>query len=162
MYGMARDQLRSIARTNEAAWSIQDGKVDLIPLDEYKPGMVAVVNQYTGMVGLPEQTANGIKVRMLLNPSIKIGCLMQLDNESIQLMEYSLNIKDAPANLLNQQAGKLNNDGYYYVMLAEHTGDTRGNDYYTDVICLALDATMPVGLINKQGVPNPIGVKPYG
>jgi hypothetical protein len=35
-----------------------------------------------GMVGLPKQTQNGITVRMLLNPGIKIGRRTRLDNSS--------------------------------------------------------------------------------
>ena len=32
--------------------------------------------------------------------------------------------------------------GLYYVMVANHTGDTRGQNWYTDMTCLAVDATL--------------------
>ncbi|MNL88986.1 hypothetical protein D3C87_2190510 [compost metagenome] len=50
-------------------------------------------------------------------------------------------------------------------MFAEHSGDTRGNEYYTDVICLAADVTdLPNFFIDKAAVPpeNVIVVKKFG
>jgi hypothetical protein len=47
-------------------------------------------------------------------------------------------------------------------MVAEHHGDTRGNDYYTDIICLSADAAKPVRLIPKDAPRPSWGVKPFG
>lgn len=137
-----RDALRDLADNTETTWSIQDGLVNFIPLTAYIPGEVPVVNSETGMVGLPEQAQNGIKVKTLLNPSLKIGQAIQLNNDSIQRYRFNLarnqQVANANTNLLN----KINSDGLYYVMQADHSGDTRGNNWYTDVICLAIDATI--------------------
>lgn len=141
-YGTAKDQLRYLARTTDSAWSIQDGKVDFIPLTGAKPSAeIPVITSATGMVGLPEQTQNGIKLRTLLNSNLKIGQVVQIDNASIQRMRYSLNALQYAENVNAALSHKLNDDGFYYVMVAEHYGDTRGNDWYTDLICLAVDAT---------------------
>ncbi|WP_457818986.1 hypothetical protein, partial [Staphylococcus aureus] len=72
---MARDFMRGAARTAQAVWSIQDGKVQLVPETSYRPGLIPVITSETGMIGLPEQTQNGITVKMLLNPYVKISQL---------------------------------------------------------------------------------------
>nr|WP_322080218.1 hypothetical protein [Burkholderia cenocepacia] len=169
LFGMARDHLETVARTTQTLWSIQDGQLQIVPETSYAPGDIPVINAKSGMVGLPEQTANGITVRMLLNPSIKIGRLIHLNNSSVQEFEYGLSIQDQPNNGFYATQNKFNSDGYYYVMTNETWGDTRGNDWYTEVVCLAADATAGIDLANKGNqsasgpVPPKLGViKPYG
>ena len=96
---------------------------------------------------MPEQTQNGIHMRLLLNPSIRIGQLVKLDNASaINRYRYGLDIQSQASNALISTSIKTNADGLYYVMVADHTGDTRGNEWYTDLTCLAVDATIPPSL----------------
>lgn len=153
-YGMSRDILRKLASSSDAAWSIQDGKVDVIPLTSYKPSdEIPVITAATGMVGLPEQTQNGIRVRVLLNPKMKIGQLIKIDNKSILQMRYSMNNAIEAQQLTEALGHKLDDDGFYYVMIADHTGDTRGSAWYTDIICLAVDATMTPGVSGTTRYP---------
>lgn len=159
-YGTARAYIDNLVKTISAKWSIQDGKVEIVPLNAYVPGDIPVITAATGMVGLPEQTQNGIKVRMLLNPAIRIGRLIKLDNASIQEQRLGVGIDNQVNNQFLQLQGKKDNDGLYYVMVAEHSGDTRGNEWYTDVICLATDASVPLELAQKGSAIDPI--KPYG
>ena len=42
-------------------------------------------------------------------------------------------------------------------MIADHAGDTRGNEFYTELTCLAIDATIPRELLPKQAVRGDIG-----
>ncbi|MBY4728353.1 MULTISPECIES: phage protein [Burkholderia] len=170
LFGMARDHLETVARSTQTLWSIQDGQLQIVPETSYVPGEIPVIDATSGMIGLPEQTQNGITVRMLLNPAVKIGRLIQLDNSSIQRYEFSLSSADAIANRNTSLQNKINGDGFYYVMSNEFWGDTRGNDWYNEVICLAVDATaQDLNLVNKsdQGVsgvvPPKLGViDPYG
>ncbi|WP_407971466.1 phage protein [Burkholderia pyrrocinia] len=163
MFGMARDFLRGIAKTTQTVWSIQDGKVVLVPETAYMPGEIPVITSDTGMVGLPQQTANGIEVKMLLNPSVKIGRLIWLDNASIQRYEYSLNVGQQAENERIEMQAKLQDDGFYYVMLAEVSGDTRGEEWYTSVTCLAADVTvLPDSFKDKAAVPSADVIKRYG
>lgn len=141
MFGMARDFMRGVARATQTTWSIQDGKIVVIPETSYMPGEIPVINSGTGLVGLPEQTQNGINFRVLLNPNIKIGTLVQLDNKAVQQFEYGLSVEQQAQNKRTALENQLQTDGYYYVMWAEHQGDTRGNEWYTDVVCLAADVT---------------------
>ncbi|OXJ16640.1 phage protein [Burkholderia sp. HI2500] len=170
LFGMARDHLETVARSTQTLWSIQDGQLQIVPETSYVPGEIPVINAKSGMVGLPEQTQNGITVRMLLNPAVKIGRLIQLDNSSIQRYEFSLSSADAIASRNTALQNRINGDGFYYVMTNEFWGDTRGNDWYNEVICLAVDATaQDLNLVNKSDqnvsgvVPPKLGViDPYG
>lgn len=163
IFGMSREELRKIARNTSTSWSIQDGKVDFVPLTAYKPGEIPVITAATGMVGLPEQTQDGIRIKTLLNPNLKIGQAVKLDNESIQRFRYNLSINQQATNEMIAASNKINDDGLYYVMVADHHGDTRGNAWHTDLTCLAIDATVPISYIERQGVNNSIGpIKRYG
>ncbi|MFW5005046.1 phage protein [Pseudomonas aeruginosa] len=166
MFGMTRDYLDTLGKTQDLSWSFQDGKLTLIPNTAYLPGEAVVVNSATGMVGLPEQTQNGITVKMLLNPSVKVGRRLQINNASIQQMRYGLAIGDDPVTRKALVSVYLDADGFYRSIVVNHSGDSRGNEWYTDVICLAIDATIPLSLIDRPETPGSVGpvgpVKPYG
>lgn len=163
MFGMAREFMRWKARTLQSVWSIQDGKLIMVPETSYMPGEIPVITSETGMIGMPEQTQNGIQIKMLTNPSVKVGTLIQIDNASVQRYEYSLNIGQQAQNERIEQQAKLQDDGFYYVMVAEHDGDTRGNDFYTDVICLAADVTvLPDSFKDRAAVPPENVIKRFG
>lgn len=167
MFGKAREYLREFAHTTETLWSIQDSKIQVVPRTSVMPGEVQVINSRTGMIGLPQQTLDGINVTALLNPRIRISGVIQLNNSSIQQVEYSLANGQQVANYNATQQNKINGsiygDGYYYVMDISHWGDTRRNDWYTHMICLAIDASvLNLDLFNKSqqyvSGPVPLGV----
>ncbi|MGY2438552.1 phage protein [Pseudomonas sp. SDO52101_S400] len=162
-YGMTRDFLDILGKTQDVSWSIQDSKLTLIPNNAYLPGEAVVITSATGMVGLPEQTQNGINVRTLLNPGIRIGKRLQINNTSIQQYRYGLSINSGASNSFVKQQAKIADDGFYKAIVVDHYGDTRGNEWYTDTICLAIDATVPIGLLPQTGGVGPVGpVRPYG
>ncbi|MDH0638187.1 hypothetical protein N5D52_14665 [Pseudomonas sp. GD03860] len=166
MFGLTRDVLDNLGRTQDVSWSIQDGKMTLIPNTAYLPGDSIVVNYETGMVGLPEQTQNGVNVRMLLNPSVKIGRLLKIDNASIQRYRYDPNPLEEAQVMRTKVQNDLSADGLYKVLIADSFGDTRGNEWYTDVICISVDATILNTILRNSATPGAIGdpgpVKPYG
>lgn len=137
LFGLARDGVRDLAQGNGARWSIQNGVVTLIPLTGYLPGTAVIVNSATGMVGVPEATDNGINVRTLLNPLIKIGTRIQINNNDIT--QTTIKEQFFPSYKDINYVADVTNDGLYRVMVAEHIGDTRGQEFYTDLVCLAVD-----------------------
>lgn len=162
IYGMTKDALRNFAKNTNTSWSIQDGKVNFVPLTAYLPGDVPIISAETGMIGLPEQTQDGIRIKTLLNPSLKIGQMVQLDNASIQLQRYGLSLSARAQADFATQTNHRNLDGFYYVMVADHQGDTRGNAWFSDLICLAIDATVSPNLLQQTGVSNEVGpIKRY-
>ena len=141
MYGMARKYMRDTAKQTGTSWSIQNGKVQMVPVRGYLPGEAVVLTAETGLVGAPEQTNDGIKVRCLLNPRLRIGGRIKLDNASVKEMKTELKMN---ANLYGKP--KLDNDGLYRIIKCEFTGDTRGNDWYADLVCIGIDDTMHLPL----------------
>lgn len=150
LFGMARAVLRDEARLQGATWSIDGNSVNIIPLDGYLPGDIVELSALTGMVGMPEQTENGLRVRTLLNPRIQVGGLVRINNKSVN---QTINQQGAAPIAYNSYVGvqllaNITNDGIYRVYVAEFTGDTRGQAWYTDLVCLAVDSST-----NKVQVP---------
>lgn len=142
LFGMGRDQMRNLAASTGTRWSIQNGQIIAIPLTGYLPGTAVVLNAKTGLIGLPEATEDGIRVRCLLNPMIRIGTRIQIDNASIN--QTTVKEQGFPQYTSLNFFASVTNDGFYRVLVAEHQGDTRGNDWYSDLICLAVDSSAPV------------------
>lgn len=143
LFGMSRALLRNASRNVLSTWNIKDGRVNVIPVDGYLPGEVVVLNATTGLIGRPEQTNDGIRVKCLLNPKISIGGLVQVDNKSINQTVQQRN--NQPFRVYNSRTAlqflaTTAADGLYRVFVAEHEGDTRGTNWYTNLTCLALNA----------------------
>lgn len=147
LFGMSRIQMRNATNSTQTSWSIENGKVVVTPITAYRDGEAVVLNSATGMIGLPEQTEDGLSVLCLLNPKIKIGTQLQIDQKSVQRANIPNDV--AFLALPKDQLDKTDffppvaDDGFYKVLVAEHRGDTRGNDYYTDIIALSIDKSAP-------------------
>lgn len=153
LFGYAKAAMRQVVDTMGSTWSIQGGKVQVIPMDGYLPGEAVTLNSQTGLIGRAEQTQNGIEARCLLNPAINVGGSVQINQASInQTLSVDPNAPPGPA--YNQYAGvqmlaSVTADGLYRVYVAEHTGNTRGMEWYTDITCLTINP------VTKK-------VRPYG
>lgn len=142
-WGMARDLMTKVCNTNGTTWSIQNGTVQVIPLTGYLPGEAVKINALNGMVGIPEQTDQGISVRVLLNPRLRVGGLVELNNKDINQLIQQKDALPIPFNQWTgiQYASKVAEgaDGLYRLYVCEHSGDTRGQPWYSDLVCLAVD-----------------------
>lgn len=139
-WGMARAQMAELAKKNDCRWSIQNGVITLVPNTGYLPGQAVDINSSTGMIGTPEQTDNGIIVRCLLNPAIKIGQAVHINNRDIN--QATIKSQMWPSYLSQYYPATVTNDGLYRVLVAEHFGDTRGSgggDWATELVCLDID-----------------------
>jgi hypothetical protein len=170
--GMCRDVLDDLCRTAGCIWRIHDNRLEIVPEKSYVRETVQILTDQTGVIGRPAQIDKGIKVKMLLNPAIKPGRLVYLNNDSIKRYRYQTEAEQArlkkekaakgngakpaqPEPDLSTQR-KLADNGYYYVMVAEHNGDTRKTDWFTTITCLAWDATLePPGELSGQLQPAP-------
>ena len=132
MYGNARHYLRNVAQNTNNAWSIQDEQITFVPKKSYLPGQVTVLTSKTGMIGQPQQTNIGVNVKALLNPNIKVGGRIQIDNKSVQ--NYKINLSNSQQNAAANVGASLSADGTYYVMAAEYEGDTRGVPWYVNLV----------------------------
>ncbi len=144
LFGMSRSAMRMYTRSLGSTWSIQNGQVVITPLTQYASNEVVKINSGTGMIGVPEQTDGGIRVRCLLNSKIKIGQLVELNSNDIN---QTINAVSNPSQILynsrsaRQPLAPISKNGTYVAFVVEHVGDTRGDEWYTDLICLAIDLT---------------------
>jgi hypothetical protein len=136
-FGMARVFMRDLARNNDTRWSIQNGVLTLIPNTGFLPGQIVQLNSATGMIGTPEQTDNGIMIRCLLNPLIKIGQAVQINNADIN--QATIKSQFFPSYTSQYYPATIANDGIYRVLVAEHVGDTRGSEWATELTCLVIN-----------------------
>ena len=141
MYGMSRDYLRKSALNTNTNWSIQAGNYQSVKQTGVLPTQAVVLNSKTGLVYTPNQTNDGIIAQCLLNPNIKIASSIQINQNDIQLEL----IQDQTASGSTQAStpSPIAADGFYRVLVAEHAGDTRGNDWYTTITALSMDKTSP-------------------
>jgi hypothetical protein len=138
---MGRDYLRDMASSGNATWSIQNGMVNMIPFTGYLPNEIVVLNSATGMVGFPELTDEGVKVTCLINPKLKVGGLIKIDNTTLnKLIQQNPNDPIAFNRYAVQSNAAVSADGLYRAYVIEYKGDTRGNDWYANIIALAVNA----------------------
>jgi hypothetical protein len=145
LFGLARTSMQQVAGDVGATWNISGGRINVTPLDSYLPGEAVVLTARTGLVGRPEQTEQGVAARCLINPRIRVGGLVRIDNASVNRTEpaaaFALPAGQLPFDRYVgvQMLADVTTDGLYRVYVVEHSGDNRGRDWYSDLILLAVD-----------------------
>lgn len=140
LYGQAKNILKNCANSSNADWSIQNEQVNFLHTRAFLPNEAVVLTSTTGLIGTPQQTNEGVNCKCLINPLIKIGARIKIDNKSIERLKINLSITD-PKQIANSIPAPLTADGVYYVLVVEHAGDTRGNDWYSNLIMLNISIT---------------------
>jgi len=142
LYGMARDTMRIISRSNEAAWYILNNKLFHIPYQDPGEGDAFKLNANTGLIGMPQETQTGIVVTALINPQFAVGKQLIIDEKSIQRAPWGLNYGDTINNLKLDQLGT--SDGVYKIFSIEWRGDTHETEWYATMVCHgAISGTPP-------------------
>jgi hypothetical protein len=96
------------------------------------------------MVSVPEATDQGISVQILMNPLIKIGQRVQIS--STDIVQTTIREQGYPNyTSINYVASVSPGLGVYRVMVAEHQGDTRENEWYSSLTCLQVDPSAAAG-----------------
>lgn len=120
-HGRATEHLDALLRGRGLEWSIQDGQLQVLAEGTAKNTAV-LLSPTTGLVGSPafsspehgsksgKKKAQVLKVRSLLQPSIRPGGTIRVESASIQ--------------------------GQFRVQSVTHSGDTHGGDWYSDVDAL--------------------------
>lgn len=139
MYGNANKYLRAVSQNTNQTWSIQNGKINFIPVNSYLPGTVVTLTSKTGLIGTPQQTNVGLNIKCLINPFIQVGTLVNINEASVAQFKIDPSAKGT-ANL----PAPRTQDGIYYVMTIEHSGDTRGQEWYSSIVAILNDPTANV------------------
>lgn len=138
LFGMARDVLRNIAHSKDATWSIQNGEVEFLGKEKTKPAGAIKINSETGMVGMPVQEITGINAKVLIDPRIKIGSTVHIDEASVQKARLQLDPGGTTITDSNILLPDVATDGLYSVLRVDAFGDTRGDVWYQQLGCYAL------------------------
>lgn len=146
VFGTASDIIAQAARTgNLAMWVSQDGlNVRTLQASSQAPDFVfgpsaagtnynpvsSGVSYTPTLIGTPQQTQAGVNFRVLMDSRLKLGSIVQLNQSVIrQLPRYP---GSAALSLLDQ-------DGSYVVAGVKHIGDTRGQEWYSDITGVTLN-----------------------
>jgi hypothetical protein len=144
LWGMGRDEYWNLGQTTGTKLFIINGTLQAMPLTGYLPGQAVVLNSKTGMIGTPEATQNGIEITCLLNPKLRIGTLVQINNADIN---QSTVLNRGVGGVLNDISlfASTTNDGFYRIAAIDYEGDTRGEPWYCQLTCLSVDVSAPAG-----------------
>jgi hypothetical protein len=148
LFGMCRDHAAEIAANNGMQWSIQDGQSTYLA-EIQALSTVVELNAQTGMIGIPEQTIYGINVRSLLNPNLKPGITLKLNNADIKLQAQNTSFAGATANAY---IAPINSDGLYKILAVTFEGDSRGNPWYANIICNDINQPTSFGAVQSKWV----------
>jgi hypothetical protein len=106
--GNAAREMTHLCRSLGLTWSIQDGKLQLLPLATALAGAAVLLSPSTGLVDSPSvDNAGVLSARMLMAPDVFPGRLLVLDSERLK--------------------------GQYRIESTTHVGDTHGSDWYIDL-----------------------------
>jgi hypothetical protein len=86
LYGWAFREMDKLGREHGFYWSVQNGQLEAVKNDQTLPGST-VLSKETGLIGIPEVTDKGVKVKCLIRPGIAPG--RQIDVRSDFLDEES-------------------------------------------------------------------------
>jgi hypothetical protein len=154
--GMMRDHMDKIARENDAEWSMQDGKLVMVPVDSVLPGAAIAISSETGLLGAPEINDKGITVKTMMDLRIVPYGKIWLKNNEVKMAH----LKAAQTGQKRKLHGpatpiRLDPDGVYKVYAVKHVGDTRGTDWYSECRCVALDSPIPKATgMNSSSTPD--------
>jgi hypothetical protein len=140
LFGLAAARMNDVALSTKCFWKIVNGTVVFTTITGFDPGAVIDLNVATGLVLVPEATDNGIEVTALLNPAIRCGRRVHINNKDINTATLTTAGQGLPGPLLPFPA-TVTNDGFYRVIVADHEGDSRGGpSWFTRMTCLALSS----------------------
>jgi len=119
IYGWAHRELDKLGREHGFYWSIQNGEAQVVKNDKAL-SKTTVLSSRTGLIGIPEITDKGVKVKALLNPEIVPGHQIDVRSE-----------------FLDEQSGKDKRKsdeggGLFRVSSVTFSGDTRGEQFYVE------------------------------
>ncbi len=140
--GNTRDVLHDVARESGANWSIQDGQLVIVKANGVLPDEAIVITADTGMLGAPEINDKGIAVKCLLNPQLRVNGAIKLDNNGIKAKRQKAQALGKKQEDQKEPV-RLDPDGIYKVLKITHKGDTRGQDWVSEIECIGLDQPIP-------------------
>lgn len=140
IFGLSKDYLRQVAKSNNATFYLDNGKVNIIKATDFNKDEIISLSPESGLIGVPNQQNNGVSGKSLLNPRIKLNSFVHINNSLVRAQQASQTAQYS-----------LDNDGIYRVIKLTQVGDTRGNDWYTEFETISQAGNIPSILNNSTG-----------
>ena len=142
-FGDPGKYLSNLSKMGNTSFYIDNNEARFFnPLKKIGPEEAHLITTETGMIGMPHQIPYGVKVKCLLNPQIRLGDFIKIDNKSVILQEVSQWDTNYKAHLLNS-------DGVYRVIGIDYTGDYMGNNWFCEISAITQAGYIPA-LMNGQ------------
>lgn len=135
VFGAPLCRLRETVRYSSSQLFVSNDEVNVVHQTDDMEVEAIIVNTDTGLVGSPMQIDHGVRFKTLLNPEIIMTnpCRwVKLDMSSINALQQ----KGQPGN--QNLVPLLPRDGAFKIGGVRHFGDTRGDDWYTEVVGYSL------------------------
>jgi hypothetical protein len=153
LYGMAWEILERVARSKQATCSFQQGVMQMIKKQgDHLPGGVIVLNSQSGLIGMPTREIGAVWARCLINPAIKPGVQVQINQALINQQPRPLN--PIGGGVVPNVYADTTADGIYTVFQVEYDADTRGLPWYQDLHMISQEAGGVV-TVEPSGVSTP-------
>jgi len=153
LFGSLEDNLRQVYEENNMILDFSDETLNTIPVIGYTVAPVQILTARTGMIGMPQLTMEGLEVTCLLNPKMKWGGRVQVDMTNLQTEAYDIAYGSQGVDQAQKNPKMATNaGGLFLIRSVEHYGDTRGNDWYTKLVCIGIDAVVPKSGITIESV----------
>ncbi len=123
-----------------------------------------MLNAQSGLISRPTVVSDGIEARCLLNASIHIQSKVKIDNASLnQTVGTGVGTNDNPLQIFEpgeklKLVAPTSADGTYVAYVVEHVGDTRGNEWYTNLVLWALNSKTGETLNQDGQVPSTVTI----
>ena len=147
LFGQPRDYLKSIAFENNGTFWVEDNKLKLEKMVDPVETEAIEMTPQTGLIGYPNMTNQGVELKCLLDPRVKLRGLIKINNESVRLQKIAIGSPIVP----------LDKDGEYQVIKITHSGDTRGNDWYTSILAVNRAGMGAIPTLLENGKQSPFG-----
>ena len=153
LFGSLHGYVEKIGKENNVTYDYSDGVLTSTELDKYSIQPMFVLTANTGMVGMPQLTSEGLVVKCLINPKLKRMDRIQIDLTNLQSENFDISYGGQQVDQ-PQKTPKLatNTKGIFVIQAIEHSGDTRGDEWHTTMVCTALGSVVPKSGITLNAV----------
>lgn len=123
--GKTSEALNLLADSYRFNWFIDSGTFYAVGETQYlENSPVTTTSPTTGMIESPILTETGVDVKTLLNPSVSPGRQFRIKSAGTSIQLGLLYFQNVPVTVA---------EGKYKVLRVKHIGDTRGNDWYSEI-----------------------------
>lgn len=146
MFGKASTYLSQIAKSENAIYYNEDGKVNIVSASSISSNEIFDLSPENGLLNFPVQTEFGVSCTCLMNPMITVNSLFRIDNSKIATKEYSYD----ESGFATQYIRPLDTSGIYRVIEIKYQGDTRGQDWKMEINSISQAGKLPAVAIGND------------